>query len=441
MERRLGYRSTGFAPAMPAPMMSKFAGMALPSRATGSCTSGLPRPIWAIMTNVTLHFPLAEYHRRIAKTRTAMDKRNLDLVIVSDPSNMAWLTGYDGWSFYTHQAVLLGLAGEPVWWGRGMDGNGAKRTVFMAHDNIVGYPDHYVQSTERHPMDHLSQEIAARSWARARIGVEMDNYWFSAAANQSLRSHLGQARFEDATGLVNWQRGVKSGYEIEFIRRAAGIVDAMHARVIELVEPGLPKNVLVAEVQKQAILGAGGHWGDYCAFVPMLPSGMDATAPHLTWDDRPFRNNEGTFFELGGCYRRYHAPLSRTVYLGQPPQKFLDAEKAVLEATEAGLDLCKPGKTCGEVAEAFFGTLQKRGFEKDSRAGYAIGLSYPPDWGERTLSIRRGDPTVLETNMTLHFMPALWLDDGGLELSETILITPSGAECLCKTPRKLVVKH
>ena len=54
--------------------------------------------------------------------------------------------------------------------------------------------------------------------------------------------------------------------------------------------------------------------------------------------------------------------------------------------------------------------------------------------------VRRGDRTVLQPNMTLHFMPALWLDDGGLELSETILITPTGVECLCKTPRKLVVK-
>lgn len=392
------------------------------------------------MINVVLHFPLAEFHRRIALTRRAMADKGLDLIIVSDPSNMAWLTGYDGWSFYVHQAVLLGLEGEPVWWGRGMDAQGAKRTVFMAQDNIVGYDDTYVQNPLKHPMDQLSGVIAARGWEAARIGVEMDNYWFSAAANDSLRRNLIQARFSDATGLVNWQRKVKSDHEVAFIRRAAAIVDAMHARVIELVEPGLPKNVLVAEIQKQAVLGAGGHWGDYCAIVPMLPSGLDATAPHLTWDDRPFNNNEGTFFELGGCYRRYHAPLSRTVYLGTPPQKFLDAESAVLEATEAGLAKCRPGITCGEVADAFFGTLQKRGFSKDSRAGYSIGLSYPPDWGERTLSIRRGDKTVLERNMTLHFMPALWLDDGGLELSETILITPGGVECLCKTPRKLVIK-
>ena len=110
-----------------------------------------------MMTEATLHFPIAEYQRRIAKTRKAMQARNLDLILVSDPSNMAWLTGYDGWSFYVHQGVLLGLEGEPVWWGRGMDAKGAMRTVFMSHDNIVGYPDHYVQSTERHPMEHLSQ--------------------------------------------------------------------------------------------------------------------------------------------------------------------------------------------------------------------------------------------------------------------------------------------
>jgi ectoine hydrolase len=392
------------------------------------------------MSDIELRFTREEYGARIERTRQSMVEKGLDLIIVSDPSNMAWLTGYDGWSFYVHQCVLVGLEGEPIWWGRAMDAQGARRTVFMQPDNIVGYDDTYVQNPLKHPMEQLCQVIASRSWAKAHVGVEMDNYWFSAAASDTLRSHLKEARFSDATGLVNWQRKVKSPREVEFIRRAAAIVDAMHAKVIELVEPGLPKNVLVAEIQKQAILGAGGHWGDYCAIVPMLPSGIDATAPHLTWDDRPFKYNEGTFFELGGCYKRYHAPLSRTVYLGKPPQKFLDAESAVSEATEAGLSQCKPGVTCGEVAEAFFGTLQKRGFHKDSRAGYSIGLSYPPDWGERTLSIRRGDRTVLEPNMTLHFMPALWLDDGGLELSETILITDTGVECLCKTPRNLVVK-
>src|SRR5262245_54376436 len=96
------------------------------------------------MPDIQLPFSRAEYDERLARTRTAMAKAGVELLLVSDPSNMAWLTGYDGWSFYVHQGVLLALEGEPVWWGRGMDGQGAKRTVFMQPDNIVGYPDHFV---------------------------------------------------------------------------------------------------------------------------------------------------------------------------------------------------------------------------------------------------------------------------------------------------------
>ena len=60
-----------------------------------------------------------------------MEAKGVDLLIVSDPSNMAWLTGYDGWSFYVHQAVIVPPDGEPVWYGRGQDANGAKRTAYL----------------------------------------------------------------------------------------------------------------------------------------------------------------------------------------------------------------------------------------------------------------------------------------------------------------------
>ncbi|MEM7429160.1 MAG: ectoine hydrolase DoeA [Pseudomonadota bacterium] len=390
--------------------------------------------------SAVLHFERGEYDDRIARTRAAMEKAGIELMIASDPSNMAWLTGYDGWSFYTHQAVLLTHEGEPVWWGRGMDARGAERTVFMQHDNIVGYEDTYVQNPDKHPMLDLAALIRARGWQDLAMAVEMDNYYFSAAAFKSLQESFPGKDIRDATGLVNWQRAAKSEREITFMRRAARIVEKMHEVIVEKVEPGLPKNELVADILATATRGADGHWGDYSAFVPMLPSGMDATAPHLTWDDRPFKTGEATFFEIGGAYRRYQCPQSRTVFLGRPPQKYLDAEKAVLEAVEAGLEQARPGNLCEDIANAFNSTLNRRGFEKDSRAGYAIGLSYPPDWGERTMSFRRGDKTVLKPGMTFHFMPALWLDDGGLEITEPILITETGVECLCTTPRELFIK-
>ena len=385
-------------------------------------------------------FEKEEYEIRISKVRKSMDEKNIEVLIVTDPSNMAWLTGYDGWSFYVHPCVVLSLEGEPFWYGRGMDTNGAKLTVFMQHENIIGYPDDYVQNPEKHPMDYLSEILTEKNCAKKTIGVEKDNYYFSASCMESLQRNLVQANFVDSTGLVNWQRTVKSPRELEFMRKAAKIVEKMHARIFEVMEPGMRKNDLVAEIYHSGITGTEDGGGDYAAIVPMTPTGADASAPHLTWDDQPIPNNSGTFFEIAGCYRRYHCPLSRTIYLGQPPQKYLDVEKAVLEGIEAGLEAAKPGNFAEDIEAAWRKTISKYGYEKESRCGYAIGLSYPPDWGERTVSFRKGDKTVLEPNMTFHFMPALWFDDWGLETTESIVITDSGVETLANVPRKLFVK-
>jgi ectoine hydrolase len=396
------------------------------------------------MNQVELNFSREEYAERLAKTRAAMERAEVDTLIVSDPSNMAWLTGYDGWSFYVHQCVIVPPDGDPVWFGRGQDGNGAKRTAYMNHDRIIGYPDHYVQSSERHPMDVLSTILTERGWGKGQIGVEMDNYWFSAAAYASLQTNLPNARFKNATGLVNWQRAVKSPQELDYMRRAARIVEAMHKRIVETIEPGMRKCDLVAEIYDAGIRGVPGKegfGGDYPAIVPLLPSGEDASAPHLTWDDKPMRSGEGTFFEIAGCYKRYHCPLSRTVFLGKPSQKFLDAEKAVLEGMEAGLEQAKAGNVCEDIANAFFAVLKKYGIVKDNRTGYPIGISYPPDWGERTMSLRSGDRSPLRANMTFHFMTGLWLDDWGLEITESIVIGDKGPECLASVPRQLFVKN
>ena len=386
-------------------------------------------------------FPPAEYDRRLLKTRKAMAAKGLDVLIATDPSNQNWLTGYDGWSFYVHQAVILPLEGAPIWWGRNQDTNGAVRTVDTDRTEVVGYPDHYVQSTERHPMQHLAEVLSARGLTKGRIGVEMDNYYFSAKAYTSLVSALPDAVISDATALVNWQRAVKSSEEIACIRKAATISEKISQYAIDRAEVGLPKNILAAELMSEGIKGTDEAWGDYPAIVPLLPSGSDAAAPHLTWNGDPMKAGEATFFELSGCYRRYHAPLCRTVFLGTPPDHILRGEAALIEGLEAGLDKARAGNRASDIANALGDVMEKAGIERGARCGYPIGLSYPPDWGERTISLRPDDETLLEPGMTFHFMPGLWMGDWGMEITESILIKPSGpAETFCNIPRKLFVK-
>ncbi len=393
------------------------------------------------MIEKDLPFSEQEYQRRLAKTRAEMAVRDLDVLFVTDPSNQHWLTGYDGWTFYVHQGVIVLPEADPIWWGRNQDANGGVRTVWMTDDRVIGYPDNYVQSTERHPMQDLAERLTGMGLADKRIGVEMDNYYFSAKAMDVLRTELPEASFIDATALVNWQRGVKSEEELAFIRKAAAISEKINDGLMERVEPGIPKNEIVAEIFRDAIRGVEGAWGDYPAIVPLLPSGSDAAAPHLTWNGREFTSGEATFFEISGCYRRYHAPFCRTLFLGKPPQFLLDAETALVEGLEAGLEAAQAGNRACDVANALAAPLERAGIERGARCGYPIGLSYPPDWGERTISLRAEDESVLEPGMTFHFMPGLWMSNWGLEITESILIKDAGpAETFCNRPRKMFVK-
>jgi ectoine hydrolase len=397
------------------------------------------------MPDVDLPFTRAEYAQRLARVRRAMEAAGVEVLFTCDPANMAWLTGYDGWSFYVHQGVIVGPSGGPVFWGRGVDANGGLRTCYMEPADIIGYPDHFVMSTVHHPMDHLAQVIRERGWGGKSLGVEMENYYYSAKAHQVLSKAMADSAIVDATALINWQRAVKSETEILYMRRAARIVERMHARILEVMEPGKRKNEVAAEIYHTGIWGAEhegvSFGGDYASIAPLMPTGKDASAAHLTWNDSVFQKGFGTFFEIAGVYRRYHAPLCRTVFLGAPPKDMLAAEEAVLEGIADGIAAARPGNTAGDVARAFYAVLQKRGIRREGRCGYPIGISYPPDWGERTYSIRPVDTTVLEPGMTFHFMPALWMEGWGLEITEPLLVREGGpAECLADFPRKLFVK-
>ena len=382
-------------------------------------------------------FSMSEYTERLKKARARMSAQGIDTLFVTDPSNMAWLTGYDGWSFYVHQGVILQMEGAPVWWGRAQDAAGAMRTVWMSADHVRGYDEAYIQTELRHPMEDLAEVL--KSLGAARVGVEMENYYYSAKAHEVLASRLTTV---DATALVNWCRAVKSEAELDYMRRAARISEAVVDRMAEMVEPGVAKNTVIAEAYSQAIRGVGEDWGDYPAIVPLVPSGADAAAPHLTWNGAPFATGEATTIEIAGCVRRYHAPLCRSVFLGTPPDEMKRAEEAVIEGLQAGLEAARAGNQAWDVAAALNGALQKIGITRAARCGYPIGLSYPPDWGERTLSFRAEDETVLEPNMTFHFMPGLWMDGWGLAITESICIREDGpAECLCDRPRGMIVKR
>jgi Xaa-Pro dipeptidase len=384
-------------------------------------------------------FPKDEYFERIEKTKQRMLGAGIDVLVVSDPANMNYLTGYDGWSFYVPQVVVvaIGLA-APLWIGRGMDVAGARHTTFLSEDHIIGYPDDYVQNPVKHPLNFVADEIKHRGWEKRDIGVEMDAYYFSARGFLALQKDLPKARIKDANLLVSWVRLIKSDGDIGYMKEAGKISEKVMQTALDHISPGVRECDAVAAVYQSQMAGMPEFGGDYPAIVPMMPTGEKTSAPHLTWTDEPYKKNQSVNLELAACRHRYHSPLARTAYLGEnPPQKLSSLAAHTVEGLNLTLDAIKPGLRCEEVELVWRQHIAKAGLEKESRIGYAMGLNYPPDWGEHTASLRPGDNTVLTPNMTFHMILGMWMDNYGFECSESFRVTESGCETLADFPRKL----
>ena len=384
-------------------------------------------------------FDRDEYERRLARTRERMAEHDLDVLVATDPANMNYLAGYDGWSFYVPQAVIVDSSrDEPIWVGREMDRNGARATTWLTDENIYAYSDDHVHSPyDLHPMDFVADLLAEMGHERATIGVEMDAYYFTAKSYARLTKSLPDATFDDATLLVNWVRAVKSEQELEYMREAARISENAMWAGLDAVEEGVPEYEAAGAIYDALIDGTDEYGGDYPSIVPLMPSGDHTGTPHLTWTDRPFERGDPVIVELSGCRHRYHSPLARTTFVGDPPEEIARTAEVVVEGLDAALDAAEPGVTCEAVETAWREVIARHGIEKEDRIGYSMGLGYPPDWGEHTASLRPGDDTVLEEDMTFHMIPGIWGDEFGVEISETFHVTSTGAETLATFPREL----
>ncbi|WP_087000931.1 M24 family metallopeptidase [Rhizobium sullae] len=385
-------------------------------------------------------FTKAEFSRRIREVKQRMERASFDLLVCQDPANMSWLTGYDGWSFYVPQCVLVHLDEElPIWFGRAQDEKSARLTTGLPARNIVPFSEYLVQNPDGHPFDELAELVRLRGWGRARIGVEMDAHYYTARCHAHLVKGLPGARFSNNGDLVNWARLIKSEPELALMREAGTICSHAMDRAIGKMHPGVPQNEVIAELYHAQIMGVDGLGGDYAAICPLMPVGDGTATPHLTWTEAPLPQSGLAILEIAGVRRRYHAALTRTVHFGKPPQVYLDIAKAIVDGVDAGLEKARSGRTAEEVEAAWQSVLRSRGLKKESRVGYPIGLAYPPDWGERTVSLRPGDRTELQPGMCFHMMAGVWLDDFGLAISESFVVTDKGGEKLCASPRELIV--
>ena len=367
-------------------------------------------------------FSKIEYNARAHRVREAMKYQNLDALIIGNPDNINWLTGYDAWSFYTPQLMLIDLNEDGLFWfGREMDAGAAKFTTYLTEQQIIGYPEEFVQTPLTHPSCYISNWIKKSGYEGSIIGLETDSYFTSPRSIANLQSNLENIKWRDADLLINWVRVVKSEAEITMMRQAAIISDIAMETAYAGTSVGVRQCDLMADIVAAQIKGTKDFGGDMTALHPLILAGESASTAHPLWTDAELKPEQTIAFELGGCRKRYNVGLARTVHLGKKkPKKLIETAKAVTEGMHAVVDTLRSDVSTGAVHQAWQSILDSYGLEKKSRIGYSIGVGYPPDWGEQTLSFRANEQTIVPQNAVVHIILGMWMDGWGMELSETL---------------------
>lgn len=378
-----------------------------------------------------LIFPMAEYDRRLSELRQRMSQQDLEVMITTTPENICYISGFESPGHYYFFALIVPIEGEVIAVCRLLEDSGVEEYTYI--DIRRPYVD------AEYPIDKLYETLKEFNWLDKRIGYEKGCWFFTAVQQDYLKAKCTDTTFIDCTGMIEQGRLIKSTYEIELMRKAARATEAGMKAGIEAVKVGVTENDIAAEVN-YAMIKAGSEWP---SIVPFVASGYRGAIGHATWMGRTIGANEFVMIEIGGCVRRYHTALMRTVYTGDPSQNVLAAVSVVQTAMQAMLENIKPGMPAGD-ADAIgrkIITGSAFGGQQASRSAYSIGIGLPPDWGEgHILSMQPGETRLLQENMTFHLLP--WVQvpgEGGISFSGTIRITADGCELLTNYPQELFI--
>lgn len=374
-------------------------------------------------------FPLQEYVARMHKVQSLLTAREITAAVFTGPENIFYLTGQQTPGYYTFQCLIVPAQGAPLFLLRQLE-----LTNFLRNTFVEAYETYGDGTT---PAAIVVETLKRMKLANGRIAIEKGGWFLPINFYETLSAAL--PRTDDATGIVETLRRVKSPAELHALEESARHADAGISAGISAIREGASENDVVAEMMHAAIKSGA----EYMGMEPLVSSGPRSGVPHATWRRRKLAKGDAVFLEMAGCFNRYHTGLMRTAWLGEPPSLARKLEGVVQEAVEAVLTTAKPGVSCADVHRAAQRVIDAHDMTDRyrKRTGYSLGISFAPDWGEwQVLSLFDTVDVLLEPGMCFH-LPIALREYGSFTvgLSESIAISETGCRILGHVPRRIHV--
>lgn len=347
--------------------------------------------------------------RRIARLQDDLKRSRLDAMLVYDRHNTFYLTG-----FRCSLSYLFVAPGGAVLY---VDGR-----YIEAAQSAVSHCEVRLMTDWRKSFEEWNGENAP-----ARIGFEGTSPWGEV---QSWQKALSGAEWEECSELIERRRLIKSPAEIKWIEQSARLNDAVYAKAIESLQPGMTeidiRNLIRNEADR---LGADG-----LSFETIVGSGAMSSRPHYVPQDRALEAGQLLLIDMGMVAGGYCSDMTRTVALGKKPAaRLVSAFNALLEAQVAAVEAVAPGVPCNEVDRVARERLKAAKLAKyfTHGLGHGVGLEIHENPRLNTKST-----TELKPGMVITIEPGVYLPGlGGIRIEDLVLVTRTGYKVLSKSPK------
>ncbi|MBU0495020.1 MAG: Xaa-Pro peptidase family protein [Chloroflexi bacterium] len=360
---------------------------------------------------------------RLARLRKTLARKNLDGIVVTQPQNIRYLSGF------TSPDALLIITQS----GRGLAADKALlATDFRYFEQVADQSPHF----ELLALKDKPHETLGACWAELheqglyRLAYEKTH--LTVDRHKRFRQVLPRrVRFRGTEGLVEDLRMVKDDAEIDAIRRAVLLGDAAFMAVAPRLNPGMTEKAVAWQLEAWA----REHGAERASFEFIVAGGPNAAKPHAVQTDRPIQEGEPVTVDMGVVVDGYCSDMTRTFCLGEPDSKFREIWHIVLEAQEKATAGIRAGVTGQAIDTLARDVIAQAGYGENfgHGLGHGVGLAVHEAPG---LSQRYPKPLPAGSVVTVE--PGIYLTGwGGVRIEDMVVVRANGAEVLTTTPKTL----
>jgi Xaa-Pro aminopeptidase len=350
---------------------------------------------------------------RVRQLRVLLSERAIDAVMISQPENRRYISGFTGTSgvvIITMQEVIFITD---------------FRYIDQASEQCVGYD---IVDKADSLLGTVTQCL--RKAGVKTLGFEQDFLTYGEVEEmRGLERDIPGLTLVPTSKLVESIRVMKDDEEIDRIQKAADISDAAFDHILSFLRPGLTEREVAFELE--SFMYHQGATGP--SFDTIVASGWRSSLPHGVATDKILEHGDFVKMDFGALYKGYCSDITRTVVLGKPSDKQREVYDIVLEAQLRALDAAQVGITGQSLDAVARDYIASKGYGGNfgHSLGHGVGLAI-----HEAPSLSKTGTDRLQAGMVVTVEPGIYLSKwGGVRIEDDILLLEDGKRIFNHAPK------